>query len=203
MTMNQKGFANIILGVIVVMLVGVVGYFAFVKKSTPIAQQTPTPTPTQTQKPVSPMPTPDKTANWKTYTNAQYGFEFKYPTGWVANEYSKLGWSLDLHEATNSKNSVLITEAGLTNFVSQGSAEKNAEYMNKNKPDGFTEIPIGGGEGFYGTISRDLGGLPEADAYLVGKDHIFLMIIGQYGDKSLAQSESFLNQILSTFKFTK
>ena len=45
MNMNQKGFANIILVVVVVMLVGIVGYFVFVKKSEPIAQQL---TPSQT-----------------------------------------------------------------------------------------------------------------------------------------------------------
>ncbi len=33
MNMNQKGFANIILVVVIVILVGAVGYFAFVKKS--------------------------------------------------------------------------------------------------------------------------------------------------------------------------
>jgi hypothetical protein len=66
--MSQKGFASIVLVVVVVILVGVVGYFAFVKKSEPIAQQ---PTPTPALK--------DETSSWKTYTNAQYGFEFKYP----------------------------------------------------------------------------------------------------------------------------
>lgn len=57
---QQKGFANIILIVVIVALVGVVGYFAFVKKSEPIAQQ-PTPTPTQTTistKTPPPTPTP-------------------------------------------------------------------------------------------------------------------------------------------------
>jgi hypothetical protein len=43
---NQKGFANVILIIIVVALVGAAGYFAFVKKSEPIAQQ---PTPTSVQ----------------------------------------------------------------------------------------------------------------------------------------------------------
>jgi len=58
MSINQKGFANIILILsIIVILVGAVGYFSFVKKSEPIAQQSPTPTPTQTQKPVSSTPT--------------------------------------------------------------------------------------------------------------------------------------------------
>ncbi|MDO8676185.1 MAG: hypothetical protein Q7K16_00800 [Candidatus Azambacteria bacterium] len=58
MNMNQKGFANIVLIAVIVILVGAVGYFAFVKKSEPIAQQpTPTPTPnTQIQ-----TPTPVKT----------------------------------------------------------------------------------------------------------------------------------------------
>ena len=77
MNMNQKGFANIILIVVIVILLGAVGYFAFVKKSEPVAQQ-PTPTPTQTNIP-TPTPAPNKTANWKTYNNTQYGFQFKYP----------------------------------------------------------------------------------------------------------------------------
>ncbi len=43
-------------------------------------QPAPAPQPvTQTPAP-APAPTTDPTAGWKTYTNAQYGFEFKYPT---------------------------------------------------------------------------------------------------------------------------
>lgn len=58
--MNQKGFANIILVIVVVVLLGAVGYFALVRKSTPIAQQTPTPTSTltQTKAPASQTPSP-------------------------------------------------------------------------------------------------------------------------------------------------
>jgi len=45
--------------------------------SNPPPQQQTTP-PAQTP---TPTPTPkDETADWKTYTNAQYGFEFKYPS---------------------------------------------------------------------------------------------------------------------------
>jgi len=83
---SQKGFVNIVLVVVIVILVGVVGYFAFVKKSEPVVQQ-PTPIPTTTQsKTPAPTPTPgDETANWKTYTNAEYGFEFKYPSNLELN----------------------------------------------------------------------------------------------------------------------
>lgn len=80
--MNQKKLYILT----IVILVGAVGYFAFVKKSEPVAQQ-PTPASTQTtipaKIPVSSTPTPrDETANWKTYTNAKYGFSLKYPSDW-------------------------------------------------------------------------------------------------------------------------
>ena len=95
MNTNQKGFANIILVVVIVILVGAVGYFAFVKKSEPIAQQ-PTPTPTQTttptKTPVSPTPTPtpkDETVNWKAYADNTIGLSFKYPSTWTINNYNK------------------------------------------------------------------------------------------------------------------
>lgn len=55
---NQKDFANIILVLIIVILVGAAGYFAFVKKSGPIVQQ-PTPTPTQINASLSSTPTPN------------------------------------------------------------------------------------------------------------------------------------------------
>lgn len=90
--MNQKGFANIILVVVIVILVGAVGYFAFVKKSEPIAQQ-PTPTPTQTTtstKTSAPTPSPkDETASWKAYSDNAIGLSFKYPSAWTINNYNK------------------------------------------------------------------------------------------------------------------
>ena len=63
MNRNQTGFANIILIVVIVaILVGAVGYFVFVKKSEPIAQQ---PVPTQTTNTPSPTPTQKlETTNW-------------------------------------------------------------------------------------------------------------------------------------------
>ncbi|TSC73967.1 MAG: putative mucin-2-like [Parcubacteria group bacterium Gr01-1014_44] len=54
--MNQKGFANIAFIVLVVVLVGVVGYFALVKKSPEAVRQTTTPTPTPTQTQTTPTP---------------------------------------------------------------------------------------------------------------------------------------------------
>ena len=65
--MNQKGYVNIILIVLVVILAGVVGYLTLIKKPTPPAttnQTPPTNTPTQQTPPItSPEPTPP--VNWE------------------------------------------------------------------------------------------------------------------------------------------
>jgi hypothetical protein len=56
--MNQKGVANIVLIVAIVAIIAVGGYFVFVKKSEPVAQQ---PTPTQTNTTVLPTSKPKLT----------------------------------------------------------------------------------------------------------------------------------------------
>lgn len=56
MNINQKGFANIILVLVIVAVVAVGGYFVLVKKPQPIVQQ-PTPPPTQPQSPKQPVAT--------------------------------------------------------------------------------------------------------------------------------------------------
>lgn len=67
MDMNQKGFANVILIIVIVVLVGTVGYFVFVKKSEPVAQK---PTPTQITNPTkTPVPTPTLPETEKDVTN--------------------------------------------------------------------------------------------------------------------------------------
>ncbi len=74
---SQKGSATVtLLVVLVVVVAAILTYFAFFKKPGEVAVS-PTPTPTKTA-----TPTPDETANWKTYTNNQYGFEVKYPSDW-------------------------------------------------------------------------------------------------------------------------
>jgi len=65
MNFHQKGFANVILVAVIVVLLGAVGYFVFVKK--------PWPTPTST-------PIPDgETTDWRIYRADKYGVSFSYP----------------------------------------------------------------------------------------------------------------------------
>ena len=81
--MNQKGFSNILLIVVAVVVLVIGGYFVLVNKlgnQNPIVQETPNsniPTPTQTT---------NETVGWKTYRNDTLGFEFKYPPNWVIED---------------------------------------------------------------------------------------------------------------------
>lgn len=82
---GQKGSVTIILlVVIIVILVGAVGYFAFVKKSEPVAQQ---PTPTPVSNTQTPIPTPTFTPRSQVYGN-QY-MKVTIPAGWTAKQANK------------------------------------------------------------------------------------------------------------------
>ncbi len=71
----------IVIGAIVLLAVGLLsGYFLSnnIQHSSTTTQQPTSPTLTQVN---NTNPTIDPTADWKTYTNTQYGYSFKYPEG--------------------------------------------------------------------------------------------------------------------------
>ena len=191
MNMNQqKGFVNIILVVVVVaILAGAVGYFTFVKKSEPVAQQ---PTPTQTSNPTkTPTPNPkDETADWKIYTNAQYGFEFWHPSNWGFDDQSanRLGGvdvfvmaPMDNNFGKNTMNVVIDTLHTLSD---------RRQYRIS---DGYQEKIISVGGGTVYTYSKN-GVADGMDLFTAG---------GKVFQISFDPSNPIITQIISTFKFTK
>ena len=186
---NQKGFTNIVLVVVIVIFVGAVGYFAFVKKSEPVAQQ---PTPTQTSNPTkTPTPNPkDEIADWKTYTNAQYGFEFRYPSNWGFDDQSanRLGGvdvfvmaPMDNNFGKNTMNVVIDTLHTLSD---------RRQYRIS---DGYQEKIISVGGGTVYTYSKN-GVADGMDLFTAG---------GKVFQISFDPSNPIITQIISTFKFTK
>src|SRR3989338_4010347 len=100
MHMNQKGFANIFLIVLVVVLVGALGYITLVKKPASIEQpqsnnlqNTQTTTPPPSNNAVSQTPPPaSNTTGWKTYSSDLMGIEVKYPpTYYVVKNFGNPG----------------------------------------------------------------------------------------------------------------
>jgi hypothetical protein len=74
-------------GLLLLVIVGAAGFLlgkSFSQPKTsppPISQVSPSPSPTP-ENPIS-TPTPDPTANWKTYVNTAYNYSLKYPPDWA------------------------------------------------------------------------------------------------------------------------
>jgi len=102
---------------IVVVLVGVVGYFPVVKKSerttkssTPqlsLSLQTPI---TETPTPTAPTPRNASVEKVKVYRNEQHNFEFKYPDNFVIGKYKK-------EDPEPFPNSVVLVEKSLLGSI--------------------------------------------------------------------------------------
>jgi len=76
---KAKNIQTIILVILLMISLGVGGYFAYIyyQKSEQQTSETPI-----TQTAPSPTPTPDPTANWQTYSNSVQGITFKYSPLW-------------------------------------------------------------------------------------------------------------------------
>ena len=91
---NQKGFANIALIILAVIIVGAAGYFVLTNKvSAPATPQDQEVIPTLTV--AQPPPTPTSridTSTWKTYRNEKLGYQIQFPNDSVlAIEDANLG----------------------------------------------------------------------------------------------------------------
>src|SRR6266498_167738 len=166
----------------------------------------------------SPSPTPDATSNWQTYTNAQYGFEFKYPPNLL------LKTDIQGIEGTPALAQVEFTQNSFpkTNFVEAGIAvadlgQKSDCLTRIDQYQNFTgQQTINGIVFKTGSVTgAAAGNLYESSIYRTIHDNACIQItivihtgnIGNYPEgtvsefnKSLALGP--LNLILSTFKFT-
>lgn len=151
---NQKGFANIILVVVIVILVGAVGYFAFVKKSEPIAQQTPTPTPTSNTR--VPTPTPTPTLKSRIYEN-QY-MKVTISGDWKLTEATRTIQNQSYDKTTGKTTLIgtpIVEKTGAVNII-------KGNYILYINTQASQTSGIAGGR--FGEIA---GGAPSADAVVI------------------------------------
>ena len=71
----------VLIAVILLVAAGVGGYILGTNQNQTVQTQPVTQLP-------QPSPTPDPTANWKTYSNTKYDFSFKYPSEWEIDDSS-------------------------------------------------------------------------------------------------------------------
>jgi len=196
--MRQKGFAPIIF-LIVIFVLGVIGYFGYTKGYINIYPSKSTPTIKPQQDYVSSVaPTAqsetDTTEGWITYTSIQ-NYQINYPAGWLINEqmvtefYSK-----------DKKITVSIFRNSDVNFDSMESKKNIYEA----KPDEFKivkDLNIDGKPAFMFDFLKTT----EREVVLAGDldkvpGTIFTIFI-TYVPESKTEALEIFDQMLSTFKF--
>ena len=205
----------VLLMILLLVIVGVGAYLLGTSKT-----ETP---PIIAQVSVSISPIPNPTANWKTYTNAQYGFEFKYPNSYsfkqkepVAGEISALPENLKKFATFfiyNPDKTVKITVSVYNNLqylplddwikqVSEFGTQPS--FINETKYAGSNNINFL--RGIYGCCeSFDLTAFASYQNRIIEIDDPIAFdeyIKYIHGDIKILSTEDIFNQILSTFKFT-
>jgi len=198
----NKGFAMPLIIAIIAVLIGGGVYFYSKKAQAPGQEQ---------NKNAAGNTTADPTAGWKTYTNEKYGFEFKYPQNFTINSEGETVASVIPHQAWLTLQRDNSGDAIEMNLTENTTVDVNATQIDGK--DGVkiktSQIIIGGKKGLTYNTGYEA-------VYVVG------MIVPINGNKlqiSFSSTktsywenrvESFLsdetttiNQVLSTFKFTK
>ncbi len=135
----------------------------------------------------SPSATPDVTANWKTYTNTQYGFEFKYPTNYSPSSTVKTTWAPQI-QSEYAKIQVTYNENfNLPDYQTYWQAHPGSKTLTINGLQ-VIERPVGG----------TMDGESEYQFDFISKNYSILFLTKSAATQ--AQLAEFM-QILSTFKF--
>ena len=166
--------------------------FPFQKSTIPQDAQT-TQTPTPTPAPIDP------TANWKTYTNTQYGFEVKIPTDWTVDGSSSAN-ELFFYSSISKKEN----DARASRCKDPAVRENEAlECSQRNIDMYFTNTTYGNNgnkkeviNGVTWTVLEGENSGWQYEAKQNGKSYHFALTY-------LPENKGRLVEFLSTFKFTK
>lgn len=162
-------------------------------------QAQPSPLPSET-----PIPSADPTADWKTYTNTKYNYEFKYPSDFnleksTSGEYfqTKLNNRLIFY-ATNDQSSTIADYLVKTDKISQNANEGppslQVQSTKKTVIHGLNSIQ----REEYLTDAD----LTQINTYFKKGSVVVSIALEPTPGNPRSEDESLYQQILSTFKFT-
>ncbi len=206
MDKNLKGFATllVILVFALITIIGI-GYYSWQKgliKTTPNQESSPT-------------PTPDETANWKTYVNEDNKFSFKYPVNAGVTK-SKVGATIVIPGdkpmfETMESGFINITFESLPIDIPRNNLPLNElveNEFNSIKPENAeilsesTEITLNGYRGYtYSSRDKIAFGFDTKYIYLESNNNDYVIIVITFDDPDNLGYEKTIDQILSTFKF--
>lgn len=207
MSINQKGFANIVLIAVIVAIIAIGGYFVWSKKS-----QQPSNEPVST------------TANWKTYTNTKLGYEIKLPSAWKVGdanasrvslnssenwgtfikqeEWIKSGYTID-RPADPQENLIIAYSSDIIKYASNAGLKLTSpssleEFVKLIKTGDINPKKISfAGQTAYRVNTT--GMFDEETIFLQRNNQIYSINIGS----KIGMDAQLSDMILSTFKFTE
>lgn len=182
---KQSSFLTILLSVLLLLAVSIAGFFAY--QTQKLVAELRIKNEELTIKVPTPTTTPDPTADWKTYTNSDFGY--KYPSEWNIGQ----GQTAVVSD---------IAGVGITNFKKD--MPMYNECMKKDKTDVKNDLMVK----YY---SYDLGTEACSNQANINNKEIWVTkadgdgyqpgIIIEYNTVIYPKSLDIIDQILSTFKF--
>jgi len=195
-----KTILLVILGLLVVAGAVYAGFKMGKKQISPNVVAEPTITPQTTEA----SPTPDPTANWKTYNNKELGFSFQYPSSFAVTDTLQKS----LKEIPTTHN-ILILEDKLSK--QQFSFMINPDGFGPFFPDKTLNIAYSDSKGVYTIKDEDTENQENSDPdtyfiFISGKinSNVSFLCFARAPRNTQSQKEinQLTSQILSTFKFT-
>lgn len=207
-TPKKKNYPPWILGILVlVVAVTVFTFYKFTKENSKIQ---PAPSPSETS-----LKKADPTANWKTYTNKNVGFTFKYPANWIENgdsleekigendvdEFSQKGISVRIYENSGSLNALeFLDTIFYKDYTDQGSKSLKEAYIKQYRENSYLKPATIDGKSV--TSIEELiepHGSDGLGIWITIKENGLLL--RSYPSADYQNQQKIFNQILSTFKF--
>lgn len=210
----KSRFKLISLIIFLLLTIGVGVYLLIVKQNVFLSQNQQKPTPIITQPPSDPIPTPDLTANWKTYTNTKYGYQLKVP-GDFYNQAKPSAWvntsDSDFMSFNKDRQWYFVVNYAVNGPAYNPPANTDLIVWLKEK---FTQLDI------PDKANYEIDGVPAVKIHYLGRpqafntDYYYFMRNGKLfeiqvladvddeGGSTLNEVEEITVQILSTFKFT-
>ena len=212
--MTKKGrgitmskLTKIILGIVAITLVGLCGYVLGLRNNTTKTSATTTTTVKSTSAITSinstnllTTTTTDAIADWKTYTNTDYGFSFKYPRDWETKSRNTIESTAKLEIVSAPKNigdSLFGVSIKKTTLQKEIELVKNIFAQNSTFL-GTDAITFANEQTTKLSFQNNTDNTIKPVIYIIDNNDYIYILNGEGSSNDLN-----VNQILSTFKFTQ